>query len=76
MGIVSGRPRLFGIQVIQVTEKLIKAVVGRQELVFVAQVVLAELATGITQRFEQLREGRVFRMRVSLSFSLLIAPCQ
>ena len=50
---------LFGIQVIQVAEELIEAVVGRQILVAVAQMVLAELSGRITQRLERLCDGDV-----------------
>ena len=35
---------LLGIEVIEVAEELVEAVVGRQELVLVAEMVLAELA--------------------------------
>ena len=37
----------FGVEVVEVAEELVKTVVGRQELVLVAEVVLAELAGGI-----------------------------
>jgi len=40
------------VQVIEVAEELIKPVDGRQELILVAKVILAELAGGITERFE------------------------
>ena len=35
---------LLGVQVIEVAEELVEAMIGRQELVLVAEVVLAELA--------------------------------
>jgi len=55
---VIGRFRLFfGIEVVQVTEELVKAVHRGQELVAVAQVVLAELPGRIAERLEQLGDG-------------------
>jgi len=50
---------LLGIQVVEVAEELVEAVHGREELVLVAQVVLAELSGGIAQRLEQLSDRRV-----------------
>ncbi|MNG22969.1 hypothetical protein D3C84_1075200 [compost metagenome] len=50
---------LFGVEVIEVAEELVETVVGRQELVLVAQVVLAELAGGITLGLERLGDGDV-----------------
>jgi hypothetical protein len=38
---------LLGVEVVEVAEELVEAVHGRQELVAVAQVVLAELAGGV-----------------------------
>ena len=46
------------VEMIEVAEELIEAVDGRQELVEVAQVVLAELAGGISHRLERGRDGR------------------
>src|SRR5690606_26750692 len=55
--------RLFlGIQVIEVAEKLVEASHRRQVLVHVAEVVLAELASGVAERLEQLRQRRVILM--------------
>ena len=52
--------RLFlGIQVIEVAEELVEAVHGRQKLVAVAEMVLAELSGRIALRLEQLGNGRV-----------------
>ncbi|MNL26341.1 hypothetical protein D3C87_1478610 [compost metagenome] len=48
---------------IQVAEELVETVVGRQVLVAVTQVVLAELPGGVAQRLEQLGDGRVFRLQ-------------
>ena len=50
---------LLGVQVIQVAEELVEAVGGRQELVQVSEVVLAELAGGVAERLQQLGNGRV-----------------
>ena len=41
---------LLGVQVVEVAEELVEAVGGRQELVLVAEVVLAELAGGVAER--------------------------
>ena len=54
---------LLGVQMIEVAEKLVETVGRRQELVQVAQVVLAELTGGVTERFEQLGNGRVFCLK-------------
>ena len=50
----------LGIQVVQVAEELVEAVVGRQHLVAVAEVVLAELARHVALRTQQRGDGRVF----------------
>ena len=50
---------LLGVQVVEVPEELVEAVRGRQELVLVAQVVLAELARGVAQGLERRGDGRV-----------------
>ena len=52
---------LFGVEVIKVAEELVEAVRGGQVLVEVAEVVLAELPGGVSQRFEQLCDRGVFR---------------
>ena len=54
---------LFGIEVVEVAEELVEAVRCRQELVAVAEVVLAELAGHVALRFQQLRDGRVFLLQ-------------
>jgi hypothetical protein len=36
---------------------------GRQKLVAIAEMVLAELAGGVAERFQHFRDGRVFRMQ-------------
>jgi hypothetical protein len=45
--------------VVQDPEELVEAVIGRQVLVAVAQVVLAELPGGVAERLEHLRKGWV-----------------
>ena len=50
---------VLGVEVIEVAEEFVEAVHGRQELVAVAEMVLAELAGDIALRLEQLGDGRV-----------------
>jgi hypothetical protein len=47
--------------VVEVAEELVEAVVGRQELVLVPEVVLAELAGGVAEGLENLGDGWVLR---------------
>jgi len=47
--------------VVEVAEELVEAVNGRQELVAVAEMVLAELTGRVAGRLEQTGEGRVQR---------------
>jgi hypothetical protein len=54
---------LFGIEVVEVAEELVEAMRRWQELVAVAEVVLAELAGHVALRFQQLRDGRVFLLQ-------------
>jgi acetylornithine/succinyldiaminopimelate/putrescine aminotransferase len=49
----------LGIEVVQVAEELIEAMIGRQVLVLVAEMILAELASGIAERLERLRNRDV-----------------
>ena len=51
---------LFGVEVVEVAEELVEAMHGRQVLVAVAEVVLAELAGGVALRLQELGDGRVF----------------
>ena len=61
---IVGQLRLFfGVEVIEVAEELVEAVHGRQKLVAVAEVVLAELAGGVAERLEQLGNRRVLRLQ-------------
>ena len=48
---------LLGVEVVEVAEELVEAVVGRQELVLVAEVVLAELAGGVAERLQELGDA-------------------
>ncbi|MCY1415003.1 hypothetical protein D9M71_304700 [compost metagenome] len=57
-GVVVGFRFFFGIHVVQVAEELIKAMVGRQVPVAVAQVVLAELAGGVALLLHRITDGR------------------
>ena len=50
---------VLGVEVIEVAEELVEAVHGRQELVAVAEMVLAELSGRVAERLEQLGERRV-----------------
>ena len=59
---IGGMRRVFHrVEVIQVAEEFIEAVHGRQELVFIAEVVLAELAGGVAHSFERGRDGHGLR---------------
>ena len=56
--------RLFlGVQVVEVAVELVEAVHGRQELVAVAKMVLAELAGRIAERLEQFGDRRIFLLQ-------------
>ena len=50
---------LLGVQVVEVPEELVEAVNGREELVPIAEVVLAELRSGIAVVLEELGDRRV-----------------
>ena len=54
---------LLGVEVVQVAEEFVEAVNGREKLVAVAEMVLAELACRITKRLEQFRDRRVLRLK-------------
>jgi hypothetical protein len=57
---------LLGVEVVEVAEELVEAVVGRQVLVEVALVVLAELAGGVALRLED----------VAMVTSVSCQPCE
>ena len=63
LGIVGQLRLLLGVEVIEIAEELVEAVHGRQVLVPIAEVVLAELAGGVAERLEQLGDGRVLRLK-------------
>jgi hypothetical protein len=50
---------LLGVEVVEVAEELVEPVRRRQELVAVAEVVLAELARGVAVRLQRGGDGRV-----------------
>src|SRR5262249_13133250 len=52
---------LLRIQVVEVAEELVEAVLGRQKLVLVTQVVLAELTRRIAEWLQHLGDARVLR---------------
>ena len=66
LGIVRILRLFFGVQVVEIAEELVEAVVGGQELVLVAQVVLAELSGGVPQRLEEFRDARIFRPQANV----------
>ena len=57
---------LLGVEVVEVAVELVEAVHGRQELVEVAEVVLAELARGVTERLEQFGDGGVLGLQTDV----------
>ena len=59
LGVVLVLGLLLGVQVVEVAEELVEAVVGGQVLVEVAEVVLAELRGRVALRLEQLGDRRV-----------------
>jgi hypothetical protein len=59
LGIVLVLRLLLGVEVVEVAEELVEAVVGRQVLVTVPEVILAELRGRVAERFEQLGDRRV-----------------
>src|SRR5262245_26062148 len=54
---------LLGIEVIQIAEELIEPMHGRQKFVAVAEMVLTELAGGVTEWFQRLGDGDVLRLQ-------------
>ena len=57
---------LLRVEVVEVAEELVEAVDGRQVLVQVAEVVLAELAGGIAVRLEQLGDRHVLGLQADV----------
>jgi hypothetical protein len=60
LGIVRKFRFFLGIEVVEIADELVEAVHGRQKLVSVTKVILAELASGVAQGLEQLGDGRIF----------------
>jgi hypothetical protein len=60
-GVVRELRLLLGVQVVEVPEELVEPVHGRQELVAVPEVVLAELPRRVADGLEQLGDRRVLR---------------
>src|SRR5262249_53541886 len=58
LGVVAMRGILHRIQMIEITKEFIEAVDGRQKLVEITEVVLAELTGGISHGFEGRGDGR------------------
>jgi hypothetical protein len=54
---------LFCIEVIETTEKFVKAVNSGEELVAVAQMVFAKLAGGIAEGLQQFGHGGIFLLK-------------
>jgi hypothetical protein len=57
----------FRIQVIEISEELVETVRGRKKLIPIAEMVLAELAAYVTERLQDVRDGRVFRLQAKIS---------
>src|SRR5262249_54135360 len=51
------------VQVIEVAEELVETVRGGQELVPIAQVILAELAADVAERLQHVGDRRVLRLK-------------
>jgi hypothetical protein len=58
---------LLGIEVVEVSEELVEAVVGRKKLVPVAEVVLAELPGGVALLLQPCRDGWISRAQTEVS---------
>ena len=68
---IVGMRRVFHrVEVIQIAEEFVEAVDGRQELVAVAEVVLAELAGGVALRLERGGDGAGFGGQAGLGARL------
>ena len=64
---IVGVLRLFlGVEVIEIAEELVEAVHRRQELVVVAEMVLAELAGGVAERLQRLGDGHVLGLQAEV----------
>ena len=54
---------VLGVQVVEVAEEFVEAMHRGQELVAVAEVVLAELAGHVAERLQEVGDGRVFGLQ-------------
>jgi hypothetical protein len=50
---------LLGVEVVEIAKELVEAMHGGQKFVAIAEVILAELAGGIAERFKQISKCRV-----------------
>ncbi len=66
LGVVLELRLLLGVEVVQVAEELVEAVVGRQMLVEIAEMVLAELRGGVAERLEEFGDGRILRLQTEV----------
>ena len=57
---------LFGVEVVEIAEEFVEAVHRRQELVLVAEMVLAELAGRVAERLQEFGDGRIFRAQADV----------
>src|SRR5215831_17807273 len=57
---------LLGVEVIEIAEEFVEAVCGRQMLVAIAEVVLAELAGGVAVGFQDIGDAGVERPEAKL----------
>jgi hypothetical protein len=62
LGIIGMLGLILGVEVIEVAEELVEPVGGRQELISVAEMVLAELTGRIAERLQGLCDRNVFRL--------------
>src|SRR5262245_64385155 len=61
LGIIHIFRLLLRIEMIQISEEFVEAVLRRQELVLISKVVLAKLSGGVAERLEHLGDGRILR---------------
>ena len=67
LGII-GKLRLFlGVEMIEIAVEFVEPMRGRQKLVLVAEMVLAELAGGIALGLQQFGDGRIFLAQAEIS---------
>ena len=64
--IVSVLRLILGVQVVEIAEEFVEAVNGRQKLIAIAEMVLAELSRRVTLRLEQVGERWILRRQTLL----------